>query len=323
METHPPGPTSPEDRLSMYRFMLLARLLDDRMRSQTPHWHSSRGEEAVIVGAFYGLRPGDWAYPHFRGSWAAQHVKGVPLSGLFADLFGKANGASQGKGFGTPGSREHHVVPMASSALGAGFTIASGVALALQVAGAGDVVVMSFGEGTSNRGEFHESLNFTSLRKLPIVFACQNNQYAVSTHVSRSVPTPDIADRATAYGMPGIVVDGNDVLEVNEHVLRAVSRARLGEGPSLVECKTYRISGHYEADAADYRSGDEVAAWAGKCPIDRLRTCLMRDGFLSEEDDGQLTARLAAEVDDAFSYGKESARPPITREHLLSNLLNP
>ncbi|MFC1919551.1 thiamine pyrophosphate-dependent dehydrogenase E1 component subunit alpha [Chloroflexota bacterium] len=309
-----------EDLLRIYRYMLCARFFDEKMSGQTSGWHSSLGEEASIVGTFFDLRREDWIYPHFRGAWIGYNVKGMSYKDVFVELYGRASGTGQGKGFSMPGSLDWHILPMPASALGIGFTMSTGVALALRVRGSDDVVVVNFGDGTSNRGEFHESLNFASLRKLPIVFVCQNNQYAVSTHVSKSIATPDVADRAAAYGIPGLIVDGNDVLEVHEAVQNAVSEARHGGGPSLVECKTYRIQGHFEADPEGYRTKEEIMSWREKDPILRFKSYLNECGLLSAELDKEMNGDALLEINEGLGSAKASPRVSVTREHIEANL---
>ncbi len=304
-----------DDLIKMYRWMVLTRQLDQRVcdvqaqRGIPELQHASIGQEAVGVGACYGLRPDDQVLPSLR-TRAAFLVKGISPERIMAAMFGKATGAGRGK------QTSHHFgepelgVVAGSGVVGGSIPVAVGVALACKLKGTDRVTVTFFGDGASNRGDFHEGLNLAAINKLPIVFVCENNQYALSMAASRHLPIPNVAVRAAAYGMPGITVDGNDVVAVHEVVQEAVARARVGEGPSLVECKTYRWRGHSERDVNQvYRTKEEVEEWKTRCPIKRLRDQLLSRKVLNERLVEEIDQEVAATVDRALAFAEESPYP--------------
>ncbi|MBC7261907.1 MAG: thiamine pyrophosphate-dependent dehydrogenase E1 component subunit alpha, partial [Chloroflexi bacterium] len=271
---------------NIYRIMLLSRRFEEKIvelfhsgktRCFTPHL--GIGEEAVSVGAFYGLPKQDIISPHYRGSTAAWLVRGLPAAELMSIYLGKksANSAyTMAVQWAT--NMALNVVGIASSILGGGIEIAVGAALGSKLGKTGQVVVNSFGDGTTNRGNFHEALNLAAVFKLPIVFVCQNNQWAMNMRITKAVSVGKISKRAAAYGFPGVTVDGNDVIAVHEAVQKAVQRARDGLGPTLVEAVTYRMSPHSERDPDQYRTEAERRKWRRKCPILRLEATLKAKG---------------------------------------------
>jgi pyruvate dehydrogenase E1 component alpha subunit len=235
--------------------------------------------------------------------------KGGDLKLMMAELYGKKTGYCKGKG----GSMHIADVDLgilgANGIVGGGPPIASGAALAIQYRGDKGVVVCFFGDGASNQGTFHEGLNMASIWKLPVVFVCENNYYGISLSQTRHQSIADIADRAKAYDMPGVVVDGNDVMAVYEAAGEAVKRAREGKGPSLIECKTYRHKGHFEGDPMVYRTKEEFEAWLKKDPLPRFEAVLSDIGVLTEAKVADLKKELGAKIEAAVKFAEDSPWP--------------
>jgi pyruvate dehydrogenase E1 component alpha subunit len=198
-----------------------------------------------------------------------------------------------------------------SGSLGEDVPIYVGAALSSKQLGIDLVTVCFFGEGTANRGPVHEAMNLAAIWKLPIVFICENNQYAISMHVSRAFAIADIADRAAGYGMPGVVVDGNDVIACYEVAYDAIKRAREGGGPSFIEDKTYRLRGHWEGDPESYRPKEEIEEWRKKEPLKRYRERLLKLGILTAEDVERYDAEITAEIEEAVKYAESLPRPSL------------
>jgi TPP-dependent pyruvate/acetoin dehydrogenase alpha subunit len=294
----------------MTRIMLweqkLLRLIEEGKVSG--FYHTGRGQEAVPVGACAALRPDDYIMYAHRGC-GYMIAKGLPLSRLFGDFLANVEGTTRGLGAGIV----HIAWPQLgilgqSGTLGGCFPIATGAALSATYRGTDQVCVCFFGDGTSNRGTFHEAANAAALWKLPVVWLCENNFYAVSVHVRDSTSVENIADRAAAYGIPGRIVDGMDVVAVYEAVSEAVERARRGRGPSLIEAKTYRFRGHFEGDPDSYRGRDEVDEWKKRDPIPALAKRLVAEGLATEPDLDTIRARVQREVDEA---AEEALRAPM------------
>ena len=273
--------------------------------------HGCTGQEAAAAGVCAALEPGDLFTSTHRGE-GHLIARGADLYRLFAELLGRRDGYSRGKG-GTM-----HIADLSLGLVGttgivaAGIPIAVGAALASRMQGRTQVVVAFFGDGASNQGAFHEALNLAGLWKLPVVFACENNLYGMSVAQWRHQAIQDIAVRAQAYGFPGEVVDGNAVLDVVEAASRAVARARAGEGPTLLEMKTYRWCGHYGADpGTSYRTAEEVEGWKERCPIKRHTAHLLKNGLITETQLEELEERIAAEVEEAAGRALECPEPPL------------
>jgi pyruvate dehydrogenase E1 component alpha subunit len=236
--------------------------------------HLSIGQEAGSVGSIATLRPDDLIIHHHRGH-GHTIAKGADLTIMMAEFLGRETGYCRGRG----GSM--HIADIAGGNLGAtgvvggGLPTAVGIALALQMHRSNQILLSYFGDGASNEGEFHESLNMASTWKLPVVFICDNNQYGMSMHMSKVMNVEKISTRAASYGIPGRTVDGNNVLDVYEAVLEADERARSGEGPSLVDCLSYRWRGHSKSDRNLYRTAQEIDDWKHKCPIKRFKKVLV------------------------------------------------
>ncbi len=295
--------------IAMYRLMLVVRESDRAIGAIDGHWHPALGEEAVIAGCYHGLRPGDVVAPHYRGMLGASYARGADLRRLFAGLEGKVTSHTRGRyRSDVCGPFEVGVIGLYSGALGPTIEYAAGAALAAKLEGKGGVALSVFGDGTASRGNFHEAMNLAAVLELPVVFVCQNNQFAISTPAGRE-HGGRIVDRATGYGIPGVGVDGNDAVAVHEVVQAAVARAREGGGPTLIEALTYRVGGHMSADPAAYRSKDEVDQWAGRDPLAQHEARLAREGILDATSAAQLREEVAAEVALAMKLAREDPIP--------------
>ena len=270
--------------------------------------HLSIGQEASAVGAVAALRPDDYILSTHRGHGHCI-AKGADPRFMFAEFFGKDTGYCRGRG----GSM--HIADVAGGNLGAngivggGLPIAVGVGLSAKMRRSGQVCMVFFGDGASNEGAFHEALNLAAIWKLPVVFVCENNKYGMSMSTARSMPVANVADRAAAYAMPGAVVDGNDLLAVVEAADEACARARRGEGPSLLECKTYRLRGHSKSDRNLYRTKEEIEEWRARDPIPRLRDALVEAGRLGAAEAAAIEASAIAEIEAAVEFARTSPDP--------------
>lgn len=270
--------------------------------------HLYTGEEAVAVGVCSTLRVDDYITSTHRGHGHCI-AKGAELKRIMAEILGKETGYCRGKG-GSMHIADFNVGMLGATAVvGAGLPIATGAGLSIRLRGTTQVVVCFFGEGASNQGTFHESLNLASAWSLPVIFVCENNLYAMGTHQSRIMNIENIASRAVAYGIPGNVVDGNDVLAVYEAACKAVERARAGSGPSLIECKTYRHKGHSRVDPAKYRPKEEVEEWRAKDPIKQLRHKLLQMDTSLETEIEEIEKEVSAEVEEAVKFAMDSPFP--------------
>jgi pyruvate dehydrogenase E1 component alpha subunit len=273
--------------------------------------HLYIGEEAVATGACATLRVDDYIVSTHRGH-GHLIAKGGKLDRMMAELYGKKTGYNKGKG-GSMHIADVNIGMLGAIAIvGGGITIATGAGLSAQMRDTDQVSICFFGDGASNRGTFHEAINLASVWKLPVVYVIENNLYAESTHQRNVMNITNIADRAIAYGIPGIICDGNDVIAVYEAVGEAVARARKGEGPSLIECKTYRHQGHSEGDVGPrqiYRTQDEIDEWKKKDPIARLRKQLIETGVLTNETADKIDQGILEEVEKAAKFAEESPFP--------------
>lgn len=266
--------------------------------------HLAVGEEATAAGGVNALRPDDYIMSCHRGH-AHCIAKGADLKRMMCELLGKRDGFCKGLG----GSM--HIVDIsvgnfgANGVMGPSIPMATGVALAIKKEGNSKVILDYFGDGTSNSGLFHEALNMAALWKLPIVYLCENNLYGMSTPVSKSVSVPDIAIRAQAYGMPGVIVDGMDVLAVMDAVSEAADRARCGEGPTLIEAKTYRYLGHSKSDKRAYRTREEEAEWKKKDAIRSFAGYMLEHGVSQQEID-EIEERVKRECEEAVQYAQKA-----------------
>jgi pyruvate dehydrogenase E1 component alpha subunit len=270
--------------------------------------HLSIGQEAIAAGVAAAMRPTDWTFATYRGH-AHTLARGVPMTPVFAELMGRANGLMAGKGGSMHLTSVEHGVMGSYAIIGAHLPIACGAAWSAQYRGTDQVAVCFFGGGSVNIGAFHEALNFAAIWKLPVIFFCENNlwmEYTRTTDVT-AVANP-AADRAIAYGLESIIVDGNDADAVFEVTSLAIARARAGEGPSMIEAKTYRHGGHSRADPGKYRPDEELAEWLLKDPIPLYRSRLVEMG-VTEDDLLLLEADVDAEVETATNEAKAGAVP--------------
>jgi len=273
--------------------------------------HPCIGQEAVSVGVCAALRRDDYMTSTHRGHGNCL-AKGADPKLMAAELLGKTTGYCKGKG----GSM--HIADFEGGNLGAngivggGLPIAVGAGISIQNRGTDQVAVCFFGDGASNQGTFHESLNFAALWKLPVLFVCENNLYALSTPLKEATALPRISDRAMAYGIPGIHVDGNDVLAVYAHAQEAVGRARRGDGPTLLDCATYRFFGHFTGDpgrGVTYRSKEEMEEWLERCPIKKLYRYLIDSGAMNDATAREIAARVEAVTEAAVAFAESSPWP--------------
>jgi TPP-dependent pyruvate/acetoin dehydrogenase alpha subunit len=305
-----------QDLIEMYRLMILTRRFEERtiewyQEGRIPETiHSSIGQEAIGVGACYGLRRDDQVLPSLR-TRAAFFAKGVPVRDVLASMCARETSLSRGKDTSHHAAAPEYGVLVGSHVVGSSIPVAVGAALAMKLRKTDLATLCFFGDGASNRGDFHEGLNMAGANRLPIVFVCENNLYAMSVPVEWAMAIEDIAARASSYGFPGVVVDGNDVRVVHEAAAKAVRRARAGEGPTLIECKTYRLRNHVELPLFEepWRPSEEIIYWKEKDPIKRLRRQLVGEMILTEELDEEIRAGVEAELEQAMRYAEESPFP--------------
>ncbi|MEG1632754.1 MAG: thiamine pyrophosphate-dependent dehydrogenase E1 component subunit alpha [Oscillospiraceae bacterium] len=272
--------------------------------------HLYLGEEAIAPAVCECLRDDDFITSTHRGHG---HIiaKGGDLNYMMAELFGRATGYCKGKGGSMHIADRDKGILGANGIVGAGQCISTGAGLSIKVRGTDQVCVCFFGDGSTNQGTFHESLNLASIWKLPIVFVCENNNYGISMSQDRHQAIKDVADRGAAYNIPGISVDGNDPLAVYEAAKEAVSRAREGKGPTLLECKTYRHRGHFEGDPGLYKPKEEQAAWLAKDPLPRFAKFLEENKVMTAEELNAVDLGVAKEIDDAIAFADAQPLPTL------------
>jgi TPP-dependent pyruvate/acetoin dehydrogenase alpha subunit len=267
-----------------------------------------RGQEAISAGSAILTQPDDVVCPSHR-DLAAFLIRGMEPWVVVAQYLGRQDGPTRGRDGNTHmGALQNHIISYISS-MAAIIPVANGVALSFQYRRQSNVVLCYFGDGATSRGEWHEALNFGAVFKLPIVYICNNNQYAYSTPVSRQMAVPHIVDRARAYGFPCHRVDGNDVLAVYEATEKAIARARRGEGPTMLECETFRMTGHSAHDGAEYVPKELFEKWAKKCPIVRFEKLLVEESILKRPEVKRLYQQVDNEVEEALSRAERSTYP--------------
>lgn len=317
-------PLSAERWLEIYRGMLTIRLMDERLfamqrQGRVGFYGEARGQEAAVIGSVATLEARDWVLPALREAGAAI-FRGLPLSTYVAQIFGNAHDVNLGHQLPChPGTRAARYVTM-SSCIATQLPHATGMALAARLRGEDCVVMGYLGDGATSEADFHVALNFAGVFKAPVVFVCQNNQWGISTPVSVQSAARTLAVKAVAYGIPGVRVDGNDVLAVYGAVREAVDRARRGEGPTLIEALTYRVGPHSTSDdPSRYRDESITAEWvARRDPIVRFARWLTAEGLLTAESDAALRARIDAEVRDAVAAEEEV--PPVALHTLIEQV---
>ncbi len=303
-----------EKLIEMYRKMLRIRHFEDRIYrlflsgTMPGTIHLSQGQEAIAVGVCANLSKDDIITGTHRSHGEAL-AKGVSMKSLMAELFARSNGCCKGKGGSMHvGDIDVGMLP-AIAIVGGGIPVATGIALAFKMKRLDRVAVSFFGDGASNEGAFHEAINMGAIWDLPVIYVCENNLYGASTHVSKVMKLKDIANRAFSYGIPGVVVDGNDVVAVYEVARKAIDRARKGEGPTLIECKTYHIGGHSRSDPRQYRDKEEEKRWLAKDPIPRMKKKLIATNILSSEKSENIEAAIEKEIDEAIKFAQSSPSP--------------
>jgi len=309
-------PLSKQKRLQMYGLMVRIRHFEEKTielsrRGLTPgRMHPYIGEEAVAAGACAALEDGDCIMSTHRGGGHLV-ARGADLRKLFAEYMGRATGYSAGKGGPMHISIPGLGVLGTNGIVGSGITLAAGAALAAQMQGTGQVVLCFFGDGASNTGSFHEGLNLAAIWKLPVIFLCENNQYGETMPISRAISIDDIASRAESYGMPGEVVDGNNAEKVYTALERVVARARRGEGPALIEAKTYRIGGHFDGESSHYRSREEIDEWRKKDPVECYKKWLTDEGVCQIDELEAIERRVREEVEQAAKQAVDDPKPAL------------
>ena len=303
--------------LELYEQMLTIRMFEEKAIELFEHnlirgnVHPCIGQEAVSVGVCSSLRRDDYMLNTHRGHGNCI-AKGADLKLMMAELLGKSTGYCKGKG----GSM--HIADFEGGNLGAngivggGIPIAVGAGISIQNRGTDQVVACFFGDGATNQGTFHESLNLAALWKLPVIFVCENNLYALSTPIREAISISRISDRAIAYGMPGMSLNGNDVIEVYTKTKEAVERARAGKGPTLLDCITYRFFGHFTGDPGrgiTYRSKEEMDEWLNRCPIKQFKERLIQEKIMTEETGKAIEANVKASIAEAVQFANESPFP--------------
>jgi TPP-dependent pyruvate/acetoin dehydrogenase alpha subunit len=310
---------SPSEQRELYRLMRFSRSFDAVIGAHDGHWHGLEGEEAAAVGAYYGLRATDVLAPHYRGSPLASYIRGADLRRLIAGMMGKPAGYNRGRHRNDVcGPWEARVIGLYSGSLGPPLGYATGAALSMKMDGRDDVALAVFGDGVSSRGDCHEAMNLAAVKRLPIVFICQNNQVAISTTIDRGVGG-EVYRRAEGFGMPGMLVDGNDIIAVRDAVEQAVARARASEGPTLLELRTFRVAGHFHSDSETYRDAASVAQWRERDPIAALAKTMLDRGCVSEDDLHTIDSAVEHEIRTAFDTAV--ADPPPTADDLKPDLV--
>ncbi|WP_085992985.1 thiamine pyrophosphate-dependent dehydrogenase E1 component subunit alpha [Oceanobacillus senegalensis] len=314
---------SSEKLIHLYKQMWLIRLFDERLEQffakglMHGTTHLSVGQEATAVGACAVLKDADKITSTHRGH-GHSIAKGAYVDKMMAEMFGKITGYCKGKG----GSM--HIADLdrgnlgANGIVGGGIPLAVGAALTAHMKKLNYVTVCFFGDGATNEGSFHEAVNLASIWDLPVVFFCENNQYGMSSSISEMVNIEHIAERALAYGIPSVIVDGNDLIEVMNETYKATERARKGGGPTLIEAKTYRWKGHSKSDGLKYRTHEEEREWRKKDPIIRFEKVLVEEGILTKKKAKALVLEANQEIDAAVEFAKNSPMPP--KDELLTDV---
>jgi len=307
---------SKEILFEMYEKMLKIRLFEDnavKLFNQglvRGPMHVYTGEEAVAVGACTNLNDDDLITSTHRGHGHCI-AKGGKTDKMAAELLAKGTGYCKGKGGSMHIADPDIGILGANGIVAGGMGIAAGSALSSKMRGTDQVTICFFGDGATNEGAFHEALNMAAIWDLPVVFVCENNLYGLTGPADEMLSVKDVAARANSYDMPGVIVDGNDVLDVYETVGEAVKRARKGGGPSLIEAKTYRWKGHFVGDPELYRDQEEVEKWKERCPIKKYKNYLIETKEIAVEELDEIEAKVKAEIKEAVKFAKESPEPEI------------
>src|SRR3982751_2721985 len=305
---------TPEQLLDMFYWLKLIRGFDERLSVLVRQGkvrsgvYTGIGQEAIIVGTCYGLRKEDHVCPLHR-DLGAFLMKGVESRVMMSQMFAKTTGLSKGRDSALHSGVNELGIFGNTSMLGANLPVAAGLGFTFKMEKCDNVVIAYFGEGASNVGDFHEALNFAGVQQLPIVFVCENNQYAYSVPLEKTMAIDDVAIRAEGYGFEGVAINGNDVLAVYQAMQGALARARSGDGPTLIECKTYRWHGHSEHDKAFYRTDEELAMWKSRDPIPTFTTYLKNLRMLTDEKEKEIEGRVKTTIDDAVEFAMNAPDP--------------
>src|SRR5580704_17377930 len=305
---------APEQLLEMFYWLKLMRAFDLRLSTLVKQGkvrsgvYTGIGQEAIIVGTCFGLRKEDFICPLHR-DLGSLLMKGVEPKVMMSQMLAKTTGLSKGRDSALHSGVTELGIFRNTSKLGANLPIAAGIGYTFKIEKVDNVVVAYFGEGASNTGDFHEALNFAGVQRLPILFVCENNQYAYSVPVEKSMAIDDVADRAASYGFDGVSVNGNDVLAVYQSTQGALARARNGEGPTLIECKTYRWHGHSEHDKAFYRTDEELAMWKSRDPIPTFTTYLRARHVLDDAKLKDVEEKITSTIDEALEFAMNAPDP--------------
>jgi len=307
---------SSEQLLEMFYWLKLIRAFDLRLSTLVKQGkvrsgvYTGIGQEAIIVGTCFGLRREDFICPLHR-DLGAFLMKGVDARTMMSQMFAKVTGLSKGRDSALHSGVNELGIFGNTSMLGANLPVAAGIGYTFKMEKSDNVVIAYFGEGASNVGDFHEALNFAGVQQLPIVFICENNQYAYSVPLEKTMAIDDVAIRAEGYGFEGIAINGNDVLAVYQAMQGALARARGGDGPTLIECKTYRWHGHSEHDKAFYRTDEELAMWKSRDPIPTFTTYLRARHVLDDAKLKEIEDRAAQTIDDAVEFASNAPDPAL------------
>jgi len=303
-----------EQLLEMFYWLKLIRAFDLRLSTLVKQGkvrsgvYTGIGQEAIIVGTGYGLRKEDFICPLHR-DLGAFLMKGVDARTMMSQMFAKTTGLSKGRDSALHSGVNEIGIFGNTSMLGANLPVAAGLGYTFKMEKSDNVVIAYFGEGASNVGDFHEALNFAGVQQLPIVFICENNQYAYSVPLEKTMAIDDVAIRAEGYGFDGVAINGNDVLAVYQATQGALARARGGDGPTLIECKTYRWHGHSEHDKAFYRTDEELAMWKSRDPIPTFTTYLRARHVLDDQQLKEIESKVEATTEDAVQFASSAPDP--------------
>jgi 2-oxoisovalerate dehydrogenase E1 component alpha subunit len=318
-------PATKKEYLQLHRWMCMAKALDDRMhilvkQGRAPFVGSSRGHEGVQVASTAAIGPDDWLVPHYRGL-ANSIVRGLTMKEWMLAVFAKAGDPLSG-GRNIPGGcysyRALKIAPV-SQVVASWVPKASGIAYAAKLSGEDTVVLCTFGDGATSQGDFHEGVNFAAVHRLPVVFVCENNSYAISVPIRLQMANPDVGDRAAGYGMAGVTVDGTDVPACYAVCREAVERARRGEGPTLIDAKIWRMNSHTSEDNhLKYRTKEEIADASEHDPIVRFVAWLIEQGWTTAEEAAEIQAACDREASDAADWAEQQPDP--VAEDALTNV---
>ncbi len=314
IEAHPKLKLTRAQKVQLFYNLKRVRMFEDTLSKMYRQGkilggvYSGKGQEAISVGTTFGLKHDDIVSPIHR-DMGVFLLKGMPMRRLMCQILGRRSGPSKGKdSWSHTGDMDFNILA-SSSMLASSVPIACGAAMATQMQGRDSVAVTYFGEGSTARGDFHEGINMAAIYRLPVIFICENNHWAYSTPVSREMADPNMAGRAAAYGMHGYSIDANDVLAVTETVQDAIDRARGGEGPTFIECRTYRMSGHSEHDEATYRPKTEVVDWDRRDPLGRYREYLADHINFTDDEESRMQTQIEAEITDARRFADAEPYP--------------